>query len=96
MALPPELLRLYRPTDLAVPAQEWRQWAKAIQTVEAIKALRMAEANLRFMQAGDESVTRQAKADGLAMAVRLIDNLAQGNTTRPTSPEEPHEEESHE
>lgn len=69
-----------------VPAQEWREWRSAIQYAEAIKTVRRKEMQYRYGEVGQalSPAERVSFADGLADAVRLIENLVIKGNTRPT------------
>lgn len=71
-------MELYRVRELG--PQEWGQWARAEPTREMTKALRMAEAELRYHAADDSNFAYSvAKADGIAGAIAIIEKLIKKN-----------------
>ena len=72
--VPREVRALYQPRHL--DPQELGEWDRASTTTELRKALRLAEADLRYHSENDSDFGYHlAKADGLAAAVGIIDKL---------------------
>ena len=72
--VPQEVRDLYRQRHL--DPQVVGDWERAAPTQELLKALRLAEANLRYHSENDSDFAyHQARADGLAHAVGIIDKL---------------------
>jgi len=65
---------LYKPRHL--DPQDLGEWDRSNTTTELRKALRLAEADLRYHSENDKNLGYHlAKADGLAQAVGIIDKL---------------------
>ena len=71
--VPKEVRALYQKRELG--PDQWLQWQALPQTVELVKALRLAEAALRYTPGTSYDIYSGAQADGLLKAIQIIEKF---------------------